>query len=116
MRHHNTNRKFGLERGQRKALLRSLVRSLVLHGKIQTTSEKAKELRPIVEKLVTRAKSASIPARRLLQSKTGSAYVADKLIVDIAPKYKSRSGGYTRIVKLGTTRNDGSARAIIEFV
>src|SRR3989344_4655499 len=116
MRHHNTNRKFGLEKGPRKALMRSLVRSLVLHGKIQTTSEKAKELRPMVEKLVTRAKSGSLPARRLLQSKTGSASVAAKLIADIGPKYKSRNGGYTRIIKLGTTRNDGSARAIIEFV
>lgn len=116
MRHHNANRKFGRERGQRIALIRSLARSLVLHGKIRTTTAKAKELRPFVEKLVTRAKDSSVVSRRLLKSRTGSAAVASKLITDIAPKYKERRGGYTRILKIGTFRKDGSTESVIEFV
>lgn len=116
MRHHNANRKFGRERGQRVALLRSLASSLVLHGKIQTNTIKAKELRPFVEKLVTKAKDPTLANRRLLQANVGNVSVVSHLIKEVAPKYAKRAGGYTRILKLGTKRKDGSTQAIIEFV
>ncbi|OHA26310.1 MAG: 50S ribosomal protein L17 [Candidatus Taylorbacteria bacterium RIFCSPHIGHO2_02_FULL_46_13] len=116
MRHHNANRKFGRTRDQRKALMRSLAESLIRDGKIQTTAEKAKELRPFVEKLITRAKIKTLASRRLLVSRLGSATIVARLITEIAPKYADRRGGYTRIAKIGEPRHDASAQAIIEFV
>lgn len=116
MRHHNTNRKFGRERDQRKALMKSLAASLIRDGKIQTTVTKAKELRPFVEKLVTRAKSATVHDRRILRSRLGSPASVARLVSEIAPKYRSRNGGYTRIARLSGFRGDGSERAMIEFV
>ena len=115
MRHHNVNRKFGMKRKGRKSLGRSLVRALVLNGKMKTTLMKAKEIRPAVEKLVTRGKTSTLANRRLLISRTGSAEVADK-IIKTAEKYKDRKGGYTRITKLNRRISDGSQMAIIEFV
>ncbi len=113
MRHHNVNRKFGREKTQRKALLRSLARSIILHSAITTTTAKAKEIRPFVEKLVTLAKGGETK-RRLVVSRIGMTG-ADKLMT-IAPKYKERMGGYTRITKLGRRPSDGSPMARIEFV
>lgn len=115
MRHHNHNRKFGRARGERQALLRSLARSLVLHGKMQTTEAKAKEIRPLVEKLVTRARKDTLANRRLLISALGDARSANKLI-NTAKHYEGRPGGYTRITKLATRRSDAAAMALIEFV
>lgn len=115
MRHHNKNRKLGRVRKQRKALLESLARSLVLHQKIKTTEPKAKELRPYVEKLVTMGKKATVASRRNLGEKLGSG--AAKTLVDtISKKYKERNGGYTRIVKVKNRVSDGSKMAVIEFV
>ncbi|HEY4499021.1 MAG TPA: 50S ribosomal protein L17 [Candidatus Paceibacterota bacterium] len=116
MRHHNANRKFGREKGQRLALMRSLARSLIVHGKITTTTAKAKELRSFVEKLVTRAKISTLASRRLLQARTGSSAIATKLVTEIGPKYKDRRGGYIRIAKVAGMRKDGSEESVIEFV
>lgn len=116
MRHHSNKRKFGREQGQRNALMKSLAISLVKHEKIETTLAKAKELRPYAEKLVTRAKSDTIASRRLLISRTGNEVAAKKLVETLAPKYKARNGGYTRIIKTGRRLKDGSNMAIIEFV
>lgn len=119
MRHHNANRKFGREAGQRLALLRSLERSLILHEKITTTEAKAKEVRPLIEKLVTRAKHGEVSDRRIISARLGNQDEATKKLVDeIAPRYKDRDGGYTRITKIGnrTGLNDGAAMAVIEFV
>ncbi|MBI2108618.1 MAG: 50S ribosomal protein L17 [Parcubacteria group bacterium] len=116
MRHHNKNRKFGRERDQRRALLRGLALSLVTRGKIKTTEAKAKELRPFVEKLVTRGKNSSLSTHRLLVARLGNRVGAKKLIADIAPRYKERAGGYTRITKLPRRLGDASKMAIIEFV
>ena len=115
MRHHNKNRKFGRVKNQRTALMKSLVSSLITHEKIQTTEAKAKEMRPVVEKLVTRARAGSLSARRILSSRIG-VRATKKLVDEIAPKYKSRSGGYTRITKLETKRSDAAKMAQIEFV
>lgn len=115
MRHHNQNRKFGRVRKVRKALLNSLARSLVLHEKIETTEPKAKELRPFIEKLVTKGKSKTVAARRALAVKVGPK--ASKMIVDeLSSRYEDKKGGYTRITKSRRRLSDGSKMAIIEFV
>lgn len=116
MRHHSTNKKFGRERNQRIALLKSLAVSLITRGKITTTVAKAKEIRPFVELLVTRARGGSVSARRILVARTGSIRAASKLILDIAPRYKERAGGYTRITKLSPRKSDASPMAVIEFI
>ncbi len=115
MRHHNKVKKFGRERGQRKALMRSLAVSLVRDGKIQTTEEKAKALRPFVEKLITHGKKQNLAARRNIIELVGSPS-ANKIISIWSPKYTSRSGGYTRITKLVRRQSDGAKQAVIEFV
>jgi large subunit ribosomal protein L17 len=117
MRHHNANRKFGRSSNQRHALLKGLAASLITHGRILTTEAKAKELRPNVEKLVTKAKNPTLAARRVLLSGFyNNEIVVSKLISDIAPRYAERAGGYTRIVKLAPRKGDASPMAIIEFV
>jgi len=115
MNHHKTKRKFGRPRNQRKALLKALSVSLVMREKIQTTLPKAKELRPYTEKLVTTAKKKTVASQRDLVTMLGSV-AAKKLVGDIAPRYKDRKGGYTRIIKTGRRAVDASPRAIIEFV
>ena len=84
--------------------------------KIQTTEPKAKELRPFVEKLVTRAKVGTLAARRLLQTRLQSETGVKKLMTDLGPRFAKRSGGYLRITKLGRRTSDGSPLAQIEFV
>jgi len=116
MRHHNKNRKFGREKDVRKALIKSLALSLVEKGKIRTTEAKAKELRPIIEKLVTRARKDDLASRRIIISKLGSQEGTKKLFEEIAPRYKKTAGGYTRIVKLPARTSDAAKMAIIEFV
>ena len=115
MRHHNSNRKFGREKNQRVALLRSLAYSLTLKGKIKTTEPKAKELRPYMEKLVTLGKKQTIASRRTLESRVG-AKAAKKIAGELSVAYKERAGGYTRITKLGPRATDASPMAVIEFV
>jgi len=118
MRHHNTNRKFGRFRNQRKALLRSLAISLIDHESIKTTEAKAKELRPFIEKIVTKGKKDSVWVRRILISKLGSGAESSvkKVIEVISPKYQERQGGYTRITKIETRQGDSSLIVQIEFV
>ena len=115
MRHHNANRKFGRVRKVRSALMKSLALSLVLKNKIKTTDAKAKELRPFVEKMITNGRSGTVSSRRLLISKIGETG-AEKIIKEISPKYKDRTGGYTRITKLPARKSDGSLMAVIELI
>lgn len=117
MRHHNTKRKFGRDRKGRKALLNSLAVNLIIREKIKTTLPKAKELRPFIEKLITRAKKNDGAGRRLIMSKLGGhSHEVKKLFDTLAPKYKDTKGGYTRVVKLGVRIADSAPMAIIEFV
>ncbi|MCL5010937.1 MAG: 50S ribosomal protein L17 [Patescibacteria group bacterium] len=102
-------------KSQRKALLTGLAASLFIKGKITTTGAKAKELQRMAEKMITRAKPAGLPAIRLLR-KFLPPPVVKKLIVEIGPKYKERPGGYTRIIKLGQRKSDGSRMAAVELV
>jgi len=117
MRHHNINRKFGRNKTQRKALLNSLALSLIIREKIKTTEAKAKELKPFIEKIVTRAKKGDIATRRFVIAKLGSKPKEVKKLFDvIVPKYIERKGGYVRILKLGVRKSDSAKMAIIEFV
>jgi large subunit ribosomal protein L17 len=117
MRHHNNVRKFGRTASQRHALLKGLVLSLVAHGRIETTEAKAKELRPFVEKMITKANLGTLASKRIVTSRLYNLSAeANKLINDIAPKYKSRAGGYTRITKLPRRQGDASKMAVIEFI
>ncbi len=115
MRHGNVNRKFGREKNQRNALLKSLARSLVLKGKMTTSLAKAKEIRPLVEKMITRGKSVTLAGRRMLISQLGDERTATKLI-KTAATYTDRTGGYLRIVKMGPRKGDAAEMAVIEFV
>ena len=116
MRHHNVNRKFGREAGQRQALMRSLARSLLLKGRITTTEAKAKELRPMVEKLLTRGKNPTLANHRILISRFGGDTKIAKKVETVASKYMDRAGGYIRVVKLPRRKSDGSPMAVIEFI
>jgi large subunit ribosomal protein L17 len=116
MRHHSNIRKFGREKTQRHALMRSLARNLIRDSRIKTTLAKAKELRPFVEKLVTRAKSGTVASRRLIVARIQGQAETKKLFDTVAPKYKGRSGGYTRIIKMPNRDLDGAPMALIEFV
>ncbi len=116
MRHHDKNRKFGRSQNQRHALYKSLICALIRDEKIVTTEAKAKSLRPRIEKIVTHGKTDTLAKRRLVVSEIGSASMAKKLFTEIAPKYKERAGGYTRIIKLPLRTTDASKMAQIEFV
>jgi large subunit ribosomal protein L17 len=116
MRHHNANRKFGRNKDQRAALLRSLARELFLHGKIVTTEAKAKEVRPFAEELITIARAGDLASKRLVASRLANNNIVKKLVDIIAPEYKERNGGYTRVIKLERRLTDGSKMAAIELV
>lgn len=115
MRHRKKGRKFGRVRKVRLALYRSLLVALISKEKISTTLPKAKEIRPQIEKLVTKSKKGSLAARREVIAAIGGPG-ARKLFSKIAPQYVGRSGGYTRIIKLPRRRSDNAPMAIIEFV
>jgi len=115
MRKLKKGRKFSRERDQRKQLLKALTRELFLREKIKTTEERAKELRSFAEKYVSRAKKGDLTSRRYLL-RFFSKNIVKKLVAEIAPRYKERKGGYTRIIKLGPRGNDGAKMAIIELI
>lgn len=116
MRHHNANRKFGRKTDQRAALLRSLARELFLHGRIITTEAKAKEVRPFAEELITIARVGDLASKRLVGARLANNVIVKKLVDVIAPEYKERNGGYTRIVKLERRPSDSAKMAAIELV
>lgn len=117
MRHHNNKRKFGRSKNQKKALINSLALNLIIRGKIKTTEAKAKELRPFIEKLITKAKKDVLPARRMVLAQLFNRKKETKKLFEvIAPKYKDKKGGYTRILKLSPRISDGAKMAIIEFI
>jgi large subunit ribosomal protein L17 len=116
MRHQKAGRKFGRNSAQRRAMLRQLAISMILHERITTTEAKAKEMRPIVEKLVTIARQDTPAHRKLIMSKIDHDLATAKLFEVIAPRFESTPGGYTRIARLGTRRGDAAPLALIEFV
>lgn len=108
------NRKFGLVKNQRKALYKALATALIEHGRIKTTSAKAKSLVKFTDKLVTKAKKGDIASERLIRHDLGEK-ATKKLMTDIGPKFKDRKGGYVRVLRLGRRVSDGSEMSIVEF-
>jgi len=116
VRHKLSGRQFGRASGPRKAMFRIMVTDLLRHGQIKTTVAKAKEIGPLAEKMITLGKKGSLHDRR-----QAAAFITDKSIVksvfdDIAPRYKERAGGYTRITRLGVRAGDAAEMALIELV
>ncbi|HMM19632.1 MAG TPA: 50S ribosomal protein L17 [Selenomonadales bacterium] len=109
-------RKLGRDSSARKALFRSMLTSFFAHGRIETTEAKAKEVSKLIAKMITLAKRGDLHARRQVLSYLLDEEVTTKLFDEIAPKYKDRQGGYTRVLKLGPRRGDAAPMAILELV
>ena len=116
MRHRKAGRSLRRTSEQRLALLRNLATSLIESGAIETTEAKAKELRPVVEKLITKARTGTLHARRLAGIHVTKRAAADKLFQELGPKFAKRAGGYTRILKTGHRKGDGAEMARIELI
>jgi large subunit ribosomal protein L17 len=116
MRHGNRGRRFNRTVAHRKAMFSNLSAALITHEQIVTTLQKAKDLRPVVEKLVTLGKRGDLHARRLAIAQMRDVDAAKKLFDVLGPRYKSRNGGYLRIMKAGFRHGDNAAVAVIEFV
>ena len=116
MRHGNAHRKFNRRSNQRTALFQHLASALIKHEQIVTTLPKAKDLRPIVEKLVTLGKRGDLHARRQAIAEIRDVAMVKKLFDVLGPRYKGRPGGYTRVLKAGFRHGDNAPMAFIEFV
>jgi large subunit ribosomal protein L17 len=116
MRHGYAHRKLGRTSAHRTAMFANMAASLIKHEQITTTLPKAKELRPFVEKLVTLAKKGDLHARRIAISRVRDVGQVGKLFETLGPRYKSRKGGYTRVLKAGFRYGDNAPMAVIEFV
>lgn len=116
MRHRKKGKILGRKIAPRKALLKSLATNFLLKEKIKTTEAKAKEVKPIIEKLITRARENNINNYRRINSFLQNREATKKLLEEIAPKYKERPGGYCRIVKLGVRKGDAAKIVILELV
>lgn len=121
MRHRIAGRQFGLASDARRALLKGLLRSMIIYKRIETTETRAKDLQPMLEKLVTRAKEDSVHSRRVARTYIGGKSADDEAIVKelftvIGPAFKDRPGGYTRMARKGVRRGDGAPVVILEFV
>ena len=116
MRHGKVHRKLGKTPSHRKAMFANMSAALIKHEQIVTTLPKAKELRPVVEKLVTLAKKGGLAARRQAISEIRDVAMVKKLFDVLGPRYKERAGGYTRVLKAGFRYGDNAAVAVIEFV
>ncbi len=116
MRHKLAHRKLNRTASHRKAMFANMASSLIEHEQIVTTLPKAKELRPIVEKLVTLAKRGDLNSRRLAIARTRNKEMSKKLFDVLGPRYKDRQGGYIRIMKAGFRYGDNAPMAVIEFV
>jgi large subunit ribosomal protein L17 len=116
MRHSVSGRKLGRTSAHRKALFRNQLASLVENERIRTTLHKAKELRPVAERVITQGKRDSLHARRLVNRWLPDRALVKKVFDEIAPRFTDRPGGYLRIVKLGPRLGDGAEMAVLEFV
>jgi large subunit ribosomal protein L17 len=116
MRHAKTHRKFNRRSDHRRSMLANLAASLIKHEQIVTTLPKAKDLRPVVEKLVTLGKRGGLHARRQAIATLQDAKLVEKVFTTLAERYKERKGGYTRVLKAGYRHGDAAAMAVIELV
>jgi large subunit ribosomal protein L17 len=116
MRHQKTGRKLGANASHRQAILRTLAGQIIEHGRVRTTETKAKEVRPVVDKFITLAKRGDVSARRQVLGEISDRDLIHKLFTEVAEKYADRSGGYTRILKIGRRAGDGAPEVFIELV
>jgi large subunit ribosomal protein L17 len=116
MRHNKAGRRLGRKTSHREAMFRNMVTSLLEHGKITTTDAKAKEIRVVAERMITLGKRGDLHSMRLAASVIRGKEVVTKLFSTIAPRYKERLGGYTRIIKLGIRQGDAAPVSLIELV
>ena len=116
MNHRSKRRHFGRPTSHREAMFRNMAISLLMHGQIKTTLPKAKDLRGLVEPLITRSKANTLANRRYLIAKLGNKDAIQKLLVELGPFYQSRPGGYLRILKCGFRAGDAAPMAIIQLV
>ena len=116
MRHKVSGRRFDRPGDARRALLRGLVADLLRHERMKTTEPKAKEVRPIAEKMITLGKDGTVHARRQALAYINDKDLVKKLFDEIGPRFATRSGGYTRIIKLGSRLGDGASMAQLELV
>jgi large subunit ribosomal protein L17 len=116
MRHKSAGRRLGRKTSHREAMFRNMVTSLLDHGKITTTDAKAKEIRVVAEKMITLGKRGDLHSMRLAAAVIREKSVVSKLFSTIAPRYKERLGGYTRIIKLGIRQGDAAPVSLIELV
>ena len=116
MRHRKAGRKLGRNSAQRKALYSNLASALIEHGRIRTTEAKAKEVRPIVEEMITLGKRGDVAAHRHAVAFLRSKATAHTLFADVAPRFADRPGGYTRIVKIGPRQGDAARMVYLELV
>jgi large subunit ribosomal protein L17 len=116
MRHGLSGRKLGVTSSHRLAMFRNMAVALIKHEQITTTLPKAKELRPVAEKLVTLGKRGDLHAKRQAFNQLRDETIVTKLFSTIAERYKTRNGGYTRVLKAGMRRGDAADMAVIEFV
>jgi len=116
MRHRKSGRKLGRDSAHRKALYGNLAGALIEHGRIRTTLAKAKEVRPIVEEMITLGKRGDVSAHRQAVSFLRSKSVAHVLFAEVAPRFAERAGGYTRVVKIGPRQGDAAPMAYLELV
>jgi large subunit ribosomal protein L17 len=116
MRHRNSGRQLSRNSSHRHALLRNMATSLLRHETIRTTVPKAKELRRVVEPLITLAKADSLAKRRLAYSRLRDVSIVEKLFVDLGPRFKARAGGYTRILRMEPRPGDSADMALMQLV
>jgi large subunit ribosomal protein L17 len=116
MRHMKRVKKFNRKKGHKNAMFSNMMVSLFEYGRIKTTATKAKELRRLSEKIITRAKEDTIHNKRIVMSKIKDRYIVAKLFDEIAPVYKGVNGGYTRMYKIGRRPGDGAEMALVELI
>lgn len=116
MRHAKQGRKLGLDASHRKAMLGNMVCSLIEHGRIKTTVSRAKEARPLAEKMITLGKKGDLVARRQAVARLRNKDAVHALFAEVAPKFSDRPGGYTRIVRIGQRAGDAAEMAYLELV
>lgn len=116
MKHRVAGKKLSLDRAQRKTLFKNLINALVIHGEIKTTESKAKAVRGLVDKLITRGKTGTLQARRMIGAFLQNKIAVRKIIDELGPLFKKRPGGFTRITRLGPRRGDKAMMVRLELV
>ena len=116
MRHAKAGRRFDMPTSQRLAMFRTITQAVIRHGGVHTTQARAKEVQPLVDRMITLGKANTVHARRLAFTTLNDLHLVKRLFDEVAPKYAERPGGYTRVIKLGQRKGDASHVARLELV